>query len=130
VGLRVKLYSISSAKSNKVKAKGMSKSYKIHKLRHGNVFESAMKQSFDKCQIVGFRQQITFSKPCWWINCVCLCSTVNVTFCRMVFLHSYMYLDIDRLYINFTTIYMYIICCSSLVLVSHIFAFSLILFYQ
>jgi len=34
VGLCTKLYSISSAKSNKVKAKGISKSYKIHKLRH------------------------------------------------------------------------------------------------
>jgi len=34
VGLRAKLYSISSAKSNRVKAKGISKSYKIHKLRH------------------------------------------------------------------------------------------------
>jgi len=34
VGLRAKLYSISTAKSNKLKAKGISKSYKIHKLRH------------------------------------------------------------------------------------------------
>ena len=34
VGLRAKLYSISSAMSNKVKAKGISKSYKIQKLRH------------------------------------------------------------------------------------------------
>jgi len=34
VGLREKLYSTSSAKSNKVKAKRISKSYKIHKLRH------------------------------------------------------------------------------------------------
>jgi len=34
VGLRAKLYSISSAKSNKLKAKGILKSYKIHKLRH------------------------------------------------------------------------------------------------
>jgi len=34
VGLHAKLYSISSAKSNKIKAKGISKSYKIHKLRH------------------------------------------------------------------------------------------------
>ena len=34
VGLRAKLYSISSAKSNKIKAKGISKSYKIQKLRH------------------------------------------------------------------------------------------------
>ena len=33
VGLRAKLYSISSAKNNKVKAKGISKQYKIHKLR-------------------------------------------------------------------------------------------------
>jgi len=34
VGLRAKLYSISSAKSNKIKAKGISKSYKINKLWH------------------------------------------------------------------------------------------------
>jgi len=34
VGLRAKLYSLSSAKSNKVKAKGISKAYKIHNLRH------------------------------------------------------------------------------------------------
>jgi len=34
VGRSAKLYSISSGKSNKVKAKGISKSYKIHKLRH------------------------------------------------------------------------------------------------
>ena len=34
MGLWAKLYSISSAKSNKVKAQGISISYKIHKLRH------------------------------------------------------------------------------------------------
>jgi len=52
VGLRAKLYSISSAKSNKVKAKGISKSYKIHKLRHETFFESIMKRSFDERQIL------------------------------------------------------------------------------
>jgi len=34
VGLHTKLYSICSAKSNKVNGKGISKSHKIHKLRH------------------------------------------------------------------------------------------------
>jgi len=34
VSLHMKLYSISSAKSNKIKAKGILKSYKIHILRH------------------------------------------------------------------------------------------------
>ena len=52
VGLRAKLYSISSANSNKIKAKGISKSYKIHKLRHETFFECITKQSSDKCQIL------------------------------------------------------------------------------
>jgi len=36
---------------------------------------------------VGFSQPITLSKQCWWINCAYLRTTVNVIYCRTVFIH-------------------------------------------
>jgi len=87
VGLRAKLYSISSAKSNKVKAKGISKSHKIHKLRHETFFKCYVAKFQQTPNFVGFSQPIMFSKQYWWINCVCLCSIASVIYYRMALVH-------------------------------------------
>jgi len=85
-GLHAKLYSISSAKSNKVKAKGILKSYKIHKLQH-ETFLKVLRSKVStnaKCCRFQSANHVLKTLPVYKL---CLHSIASVIYCRMAIVH-------------------------------------------